>query len=515
VAITYLYRRLQQRYWVSARIDEVNSVVLVPEPVPAYDEVDEDWIRAHGEVLAGALLDTSFASVLAAIRSEPGDLQYSDGGMFVQAANSAIQATGAYGKYTGGGDLPDVLDSGQQFYAQDFERRAALAMDQARRRHQVDGLLAHLRRNILYYLRAIWAAEDPDQRMQRYSRLRVPVMWTFVPRTPVAGTPVSVGVGLDVDGVFMPALGAPVGLDDVVDPVGPIGYLFNCSIWRVRDDPKLINLHQALAHLRAAYTRFAVRVGLDAGSGLTVRQTLALAPRRFAAEYTLTYRTAWACWLIPVAGRTESDWIQVNRLPDGSLDVLGIRVWLDGEPADHETVTVSVQVTAEIEDPHLRLVAARSPLPPAGDEAGFFSDSLLADMAALYDWPPPGAGKRRTWADLTAAEQAEARARYHEFIALRESGRLVTLDSANLVLDLELGRSAVLEPFKRLHRYVDVMKEYEELRRRQADNRRRVALLDADRFGDPDIDRVTVVGNLAELNSTVVVDTDEDEEVVS
>jgi len=513
VAVTYLYRRLQQRYWVSAQIDEVNSVVLVPEPVPDFDEVNEDWVRAHGEVLAGALLDASFASVLAAIRTEPGNLQYANGSVFRNAADSAIQATGAYGGYTGGGDLPDVLASGQQFYERDFERREALAMDQARRQHQIEGLLAHLRRNILHYLRAIWDSEEPDQRMQRYSKLRVPVMWTFVPRTPVSGQNVGVGVGLDVDGVFMPALGAPATLDDIIDPVGPVGYLFNCSIWRLRDDPKLINLHQALAHLRAAYTRFAVHVTLPQGSALSVRQAVAVAPRRFSAEYTITYRTARQRWLVPVPNRTEADWIQLNPLPDGSLDVLGIRVWLDGTPADQETAVVSAQVTGELQDPHLLLVQAQSPLPPAGQEAATFSDALLADMAAMYDWPPPGPGRQRTWDDLTVSEKAEVRARYHEFLMLRDSGRLVTLDSANLVLDLELGRSAVLEPFKRLHRYLDVMKEYEELRRRQADNRRRVALLDDNRLGDPDIERVTVVGNLAELNGAVVLDVEEEETV--
>jgi HNH/Endo VII superfamily nuclease toxin with a HHH motif len=76
VAVTYLYHRLQQRFWVSTQIDEVNSVVLVPEPVPDFDEVDEDWVRAHGEILAGALLEPSFAGTLAAIRAEPADLRY-------------------------------------------------------------------------------------------------------------------------------------------------------------------------------------------------------------------------------------------------------------------------------------------------------------------------------------------------------------------------------------------------------------------------------------------------------
>jgi hypothetical protein len=43
---------------------------------------------------------------------------------------------------------------------------------------------------------------------------------------------------------------------------------------------------------------------------------------------------------------------------------------------------------------------------------------------------------------------------------LCDSGRLVTVDTANLLMDLEISQSPAREPFKRLHRYVDVMKEY-------------------------------------------------------
>src|SRR5262249_30804061 len=136
-----------------------------------------------------------------------------------------------------------------------------------------------------------------------YSRLRVPAMWTFVPRVPVAGQQVSVGVGLDVDGAFVPRVAAPAALDDAIDPVGPIGYLLNCTIWRVRDDLKSISLHQALAHLRAAYTRFSVHVELSPQSALVMRQAVPLAPRRFLAEYAITYRAARQRWLLPVEGK--------------------------------------------------------------------------------------------------------------------------------------------------------------------------------------------------------------------
>jgi hypothetical protein len=508
VAITYLYHRLQQRFWVSTQIDEVNSVVFVPEPIPNFWEIDESWIREHGETIAAALLDPSFGGTVAAIRAEPASLSYPAATVFARAADAAIQSTTDFRTFSGAGDIPDMLGSGQQYFEKDFERRATLTMSQGRRAHTTTDLISHIRRNILHYMRAIWSAEDPDQRMQRYSRLRVPVMWTFVPRTPLpAGA--NGADRLDIDGVFLPNLGSQVPLDEVVDPVGPIGFLFNCAIWRVRDDPRLGNLHQALAHLRAAYTRFSVTVTLATSSNLTVRQAVAIAPRRFSSDYTITWRTARGKWLIPVPGKPEIDWIEVNALPDGSLDVQGIHVWLDGSPPNGETATVAVRATGDLEDPHIRLVMTQYPLPPAALEAAYFGDAVLEEMANLFQWPPP-AGKVWSWSTLSADERREVRRNYHGYLMLRESGRLVTIDTANLVLDLEVGRSAALEPFKRLHRYIDVMKENEEMRRRQLENTRRTRLLTAGRLADPEIERVAVAaGPPGHLDDLVILDGDD------
>jgi hypothetical protein len=265
-------------------------------------------------------------------------------------------------------------------------------------------------------------------------------------------------------------------------------------------------LHQALAHLRAGFTRFAVTVDVAPGSSVTVRQAVPVAPRRFTADYTITYRASLQRWLIPVPNLTESDWVHLSPQPDGSIDVLGIRLWLDGAPADKENATVHLRVAGEVEDPHLRLVELQYPLPPATEEAEFFTGTLLADMANLYDALAPADGLPLTWATLTPDQQAQVRANYHQFLMLRDSGRLVTLDTADLVLDLEVGRSAALEPFKRLHRYIDVMKEHEEMRRRQLDNDRRDKLLAKGKLGDPDIERVVVTATAAQLAELAVGD---------
>ena len=510
VAVTYLYHRLQQRYWVSTEISEVNSVVFVPEPLPDWGDVDENWVRQHGEIITGALLDASYAPILAAIRREPATLAYAQTAVFGDAASAGIEAAKGYKGLQDGGSMPDLLTSGQQFYERDFERRNNLSMDQMRRAHQSEALLTHIRRNILHYMRAIWSSEDYDQRMQRFNRMRVPTEWVFVPRVPLPS-----GAGpaspLEVEGVFMPDVFSALPLTEVIHPIGPIGFLFNCAIYQLRDNPKLVNLHQALAYLRAAYTRFGVTITISQGAGVTLRQVVALSPRSFLAEYTLTYRTNGTRWLIPRANLPENQWFEVRVLPDGSLDALGLRIWLDGAPVDQATLTVKVRSMGELEDPHLRLVQILNPLPAVGDELQVFTESLLREMITVLPELTPSDGQSPKWDEFTEAQKSKIRESYHRFLMLRECGRLVTLDTANVVLDLEISRTPALEQFKRLHRYVDVLKEYQELRRRALDNTRREELMKKGLFGDPDIERVTFVGARDDIKDVVALPDGSDE----
>jgi hypothetical protein len=437
--------------------------------------------------------------VLDTIAAEPPDLDYPTTDVYAKAAAAGTAAAQDYKAFTGG-TMPDLLASGQQFFAEDFQRRTELEVDAKRRKHQAAGLVAHVRRNILHYLRAVWASEDYDQRIQRHGRRLVPTAWVFVPAS-------STGSGaspLDVEGTFVPDPTSVRPLSDVIDPTGPVSWLFNCAIYRLRDDPKLVNLHQALAYLRATYARFAVTVTTSQGAGVQVRQHVAYSPRRFADSFTLEWHTQPAGWRLSRPG--VSGTTPVPGPVDGTLDVRGVRLWLDGTPAAGAKIDVDLRVTPEVEDPHLRLVKLLNPLPAPGDEAKLFTASLVADMARVL--PDAGLPSSGGWADLGAAAQAAVLGGYHRYLLLRDSGRLVTVDTANMVLELEASTGVALEPFKRLHRYIDVLKEEEERRRRELDNTRRDRLLAGGRLGDPDIERVTVVSDGAD--DLAVVDPPDD-----
>ena len=489
MGVTYLYHRLQQRYWVGTEIAEVNSVVFVPETLPAWDAITYPWIRDHADVLGRALLDDSFASLLTQIRTEPRDLNYEETTVFGDALQSGLGAVDAYKTFPGG-FMPDMLATGQQFYERDYERRNTLRMEQERRDHQLAALVAHLRRNILHYMRAIWATEDYDQRMQRYSNFRVPTKWLFRPyySLPTPAGPAG-ELQLEVPGAFVPDPASTRPLTEVIDPVGPVGYWFNCAVFRVREDPRVISLHQALSYLRSVYAAFRTEVTVagTAAPGFAVRQAVATKPRTFSGIYQVTYQETDRKWYL--AGTK----IAATALPDQSWDLFGVRVWFTGAPGDGTTLTVRIGVTAVVEDPHLRLVKIANPLPSPEDEPTVFTDDLLADMATVLP-ECELAESGYSWANLSDAQRALFRNNYHRFLMRRDSGRLVTLDTGNLVLDLEVSRTPALEQFKRLHRYVDVMKEYEEFRRRKLDGDRREALLKSTppRLGDPDIEHVSV-----------------------
>jgi hypothetical protein len=113
-------------------------------------------------------------------------------------------------------------------------------------------------------------------------------------------------------------------------------------------------------------------------------------------------------------------------------------------------------------------------------------------------------GEVGAWEELPAERRQLFRRHYHRHLALREAGRLVAIDTANLVLDLEVSRTPALESFKRLHRYIDVLNAFEDSVHRNVDNRRRDLLLKQNVLADPDIERVTVLAGRGAGNRIVM-----------
>jgi hypothetical protein len=89
---------------------------------------------------------------------------------------------------------------------------------------------------------------------------------------------------------------------------------------------------------------------------------------------------------------------------------------------------------------------------------------------------------------------------YAEFLYRQEMTRRVLVDTNSLMIDILPGDGSVLEKFKLAHRGVDVLKSLEEKEKMELENKRRRKLISADKFGDPDIDKVIVVRSAGDLS---------------
>ncbi|WP_329127478.1 hypothetical protein [Streptomyces sp. NBC_01465] len=499
IAITYVYSKLQRAYELTTHLAEVNSVVFVPEPVIPPGAVTTGWVQRHASIIAKVLLDPAFAGELAAIVAEPDEMTLpDDGGVFKAGAVAANAATGTYKEFTGG-YMPDLLASGQDAYARALEAARAESADKQRRKHRRGGLLAHIRRHILHYLRAVWADEDSDQRWLRYSRQLVPTRWVFVPD----GVPRE---GYPVNGRFVAdyATESLRPLTEIINPAGPIGYAGNYAVFLLRGSARLANMHEALSALRAGYARFEVTVAPPAS--LVCLDSVAYEPRYPFATYELkSTGSTWTGRVSAVGGKACDLPVDVRAVGHG-LDLDGLRLWLDGTPASGDTVRIVLQVTGELTDPEMRLLKLSDPLPPLTQQPGFFSAGLLEEMMRYVPAVAVALAAKRSWAQLDEEQRDVVRANYHRFLMTRGATRRTVLDTNNLVVDLDVGDTPALEDFKRLHRYLDVLKELEERHRRRLENQRLNERLAKGLLGDPDIERMTVVTGEGALGEAALAD---------
>jgi len=82
---------------------------------------------------------------------------------------------------------------------------------------------------------------------------------------------------------------------------------------------------------------------------------------------------------------------------------------------------------------------------------------------------------------------------YWEYLFRKRNIRRFVVDTNNLIADIEVGTGSALESFKKLHRYIDVLKASKEMDKMELENKRRQKLLAKGKLSDPDIEKVTVV----------------------
>jgi hypothetical protein len=350
---------------------------------------------------------------------------------------AAFTQTGNQGNPPNQGlSIPDIYSEPQRIYERYLKDNASRTRANYLRDIRRARLVRHIRDNILYYCRAIWAEEDADQRLLRYAKenRRVPLVWEG-----------PTGNLLDAPTIFIPYYSGRVV--DWIDPMGPVGFHANCSVYSLRP------------------------VSQDEADLLISDKE-----QREANENDNSY-------LVSII-----DLLSVMAAPylDSSGMLLDPALRLFRDPND--------QRNAYVRDPNLLTRPSDdlvgdivSYLPRLqGDPAG---PSVISDRQGrpIRDPRDLGPVPKLLLHPISTDD-------FGEYLYRKNGTRRFLVDTNSPLVDILPGTGSALEPYKRLHRFADALSAYEELISARLKNLRRGALLNEKGEFDPDIAKVVIVG---------------------
>jgi hypothetical protein len=454
VSVTYLYETLQRIYDVSTAFSGVEPVVFVAEHVPRPQELNAAWIRKHDWILGRALLDESFRDVLNLLASQdpidPSNVAFATLGLdevaTLQAViNAAVASLESVHQLQG--DIANTYEATLQAYHAAVEAARA-RIDTARNLIlRINRFRQHLADNILYYCRAIWSAEDPQRRLMRYAAIRVPTAFTPVVDSengssdPVQGDYVYAGVWSPVDSSWR-------GLAEIIEPVGPIAFVGNYSVFRLRRSPMTTGITRVTRQASQAYHIVVPPVfALENGAELTE-----VAANGFAGTVAVVDEDYYG-WQSYLLGITAAQQVVVFRLDDEGLST-EITPVFDGNVVLFDGIAITVTAW-----PNADLILSLLPEEPTT------VDPEIKYLQAL-----------NPTRQLDEIEQQ----------LKDDNTREILVDTGNVWLSLLRGRGTVLEDFKLRHRGIDLAVARTELARR-------LLRLHEGNLNDPDVEKKIVV----------------------
>jgi hypothetical protein len=462
IAITYEYHKLQHQYEVFTRLAEMQMVVFVAEDLPTAEQLCdatymERLLRENDWILAKVLKDESYRETLNELSQHVSEAQDSDldgksDDMQVFASMHAT-AKDKFAKFEvgegsqGGLSIPDIYAEPQRIYQQELRAREERRRAHAVWRQKLERLFTHIRQNLLYYFQAIWAHEPPDQRLLRYKKegRRVPIEW----RGPIALIQEG-GATSPPSLAGFPPTGREAELWEIIDPTGPIGYIGNYAVFGLKP--------------------LADHWEISQGSLLDRRND----------------------------DRVIAGVQQQGELVIGINEVLGelAKPYTDGNGSLKDPAWDLFQREAKKEKP------GRLRQPTDEEVYNFISylprlaDQLLDDNGDVI---------RGANGELQRPISYDE---WGEYLYRKNNTRRFLVDSNNVYLNIRASGGAALEPFKRAHRYLDVLRAAEELRGERLKNIRRANLVGVQLAFDPDIEKVVIIGNRSD-NAGVLAATTE------
>ena len=452
IAVTYYFYTLQQQYEVQTSLAEVRNVVFVAERVPYPMEIDADWVRRYAGTLVRALLDESLAQTLNEIISsvDEEDLVDADGddpylGMLETAQKSFASFTfDNAGAGQGGLTLPDIYSEPQRQLDSYLRDRAERARRNKLRELRRSRLYDHIRQHVLHYCRAVWAAEDADQRLLRYRK-----EGRTVPRRWRADLLDAGDLG---DGVTnVEPTDETVPLADVLDVTGPIGFSGNYIVF-------------PLVHMDPTTLDDSVEVDT------TTTPATATMPVQEVLDQVLRVHYADENGIRdPAVDLFEDDAERMIKRAEGHV----------GIPFDE--LTYEAPPDALVLDLVTYLPELRAELVEDGAVRRLDGGALLHPVRAR---------------DLAS------------YLHLSNATRRFLVEADNLYVSIHRGDGTALEPFKQAHRSLDVLAAAEQLQADRWRNQRRENLLEDAHAFDPDIGKVVVVSDPAHVGAVIGQQTD-------
>ncbi|MDL1944439.1 zinc ribbon domain-containing protein [Chloroflexi bacterium CFX2] len=439
IAVTYVYSKMQSQYEILTRLAEVNGVVFIAERVPLPYEVDDNWVKKYDWIIAKELLDDSFRDALTSISQDyPQDSLPDDvQGKISKTLDNSL-GNGSFLEKLSGTATSVSIDSVD--LSQEAQRGYRETQKEELERKRARALLEQKRQRLRQHIRENilhYCRAIWSQEDSEQRMLRYDKLNIYIPTV----------------WKFRPTTGV-----DIVD----FDELTNTILLDGHFIPDLSDL---------STIRPVTEVINPAG------------PIGFAGNYAVFYMKPDA----EIDAKCQHDLFDMLHLMRSAYYDPDTRDLID--PAlqyikDNEAIPDNIhrEVREKMIDsvPEIRADYAKESSKDDFDSEIFLTDEERWEEYKMY---------------------------YYEYLFREEYSRRFLVDTNNLMIDILVGSGIALEPFKQAHRYMDVLKVVEERNKLELENakiylenERRQKLLDANRLGDPDIDKIVVAsdGKLAE-----------------
>jgi hypothetical protein len=484
IPVTHLFFDLQRRFRVTEQIHRITPVVFVAQEVPAPEEIDEDWLLAHDWILRRVILDDTFLPALT---------------------------------YLSTNMLGDKLALGQLLENLEQQRQVADELKEE---------LVAIRREVT----------------RRYAALDAAVRGQASAIEDEPGT-----LGRIVDDVLDTGLGAVPVVGAVAGLFGFGGSDGDPEAARVRREAADAAYDQAMREQKSLLGRLEREVTAlnDATSAYNgalrkyVNGRTQIARLRTHIKQNILYYMQ-AIWLHEPP---DQRFFRLHQVPVPTLESSHRRYFVDASadtaimsgaphrrlPRNDDQVALPYRfgtnarfVTEFEEEPLSKVANLDRPLGFKGNYAIFpmhesndLTDFMMApyidkgfasvvDPDELGNWTLDEFAKyvcclkEQLDADVFEELREDLRAQYERLLrAPHRQGEVITVPTGSLFIDSLPGVHPVLEPFKLMHRAVDVKRAQAETRTIELENLRRGARLVAGQLEDADIDKKIVVeGNV-------------------